>query len=41
MLPEMIRYVKSFDQTKCVFFIEDHEFSKKYNEIWDNISKII
>ena len=40
MLLKTSAYVKSYDeQTKRVnFLVEDHDFLKKYNTIWDKVS---
>ena len=35
ILPKMSRYVKSFDETKYVYFlIKDDELVKRWNKIW-------
>ena len=42
MLPKKSRQVKSFDETKYMYFlIEDDELFKKYNKIWVKVSNSI
>lgn len=42
MLAKMKRYVKCFDETKCVpFLIKDEELLKVYNKLGNNVSNLI
>ena len=42
MLQKMNAYRKDFDETKYMsFLIKNNELLEKYNEIWDNVSKVI
>ena len=42
MLPKKRAYVKRFHgQAKCMYFLlEDEDLFKKYNTIWDKVSKV-
>ena len=39
MLPKIRVFVKSYDKTKCMYFlIEDDNLLEKYYKIWDKLS---
>ena len=43
LVPKMSVYTRKFDETKYmyVFQIKDDDLQEKYNEILDNVSKVI
>ena len=42
MFPKLSAYRRDSDKTKYMYFlIKDNELLKKYNEIWNKVSKVI